>query len=152
MIYFLAFFFPAFGVEFDMGQRASSLIIIFLFQSQKKRVAEEEAASRRMGLHIRLLPVAEEDTATASQVKFSTKFDRNRKDKRALINASSIFPGSSGTSMANKKALELESKRRKISAAAASSLLAGRVKPLSWSQNSISSSRHKGPAVKVRRF
>ncbi|KAM5567622.1 coiled-coil domain-containing protein 130 [Rosa sericea] len=118
-------------------------------RSQKKRVAEEEAASRRMGLHIRLLPAAEEDTATASRMKFSAKFDRNRKDKRALINASSIFPGSSGTS---KKALELESKRRKISAAAASSLVAGRVKPSSWSQDSVSSSRHSGSAVKVRRF
>ncbi|TQE11601.1 hypothetical protein C1H46_002803, partial [Malus baccata] len=51
-------------------------------RSQKKRVAEEEAASRKMGLGLRLLPVAEEDAAAASRVKFVSKFEKNRKDKR----------------------------------------------------------------------
>ncbi|KAL6225116.1 hypothetical protein ACLB2K_003968 [Fragaria x ananassa] len=87
-------------------------------RSQKKRVAEEEAASRRMGINIRLLPAAEEDAAAASQVKFSTKLGKTRRDKRALINASSIFPGSFGFPVANKKITGLETKRRKISAAA----------------------------------
>lgn len=119
-------------------------------RSQKRRVAEEEAASRKVGLGIRLLPTAEEDAATASHVKFSSKFDRNRKDKRALINSASIFPGSSGFSMSNKKRLELESKRRKISAAAASNLLTGGFKPSSWSQSTVSSSRHKQNSTTAR--
>lgn len=95
-------------------------------RSQKKRVAAEESASRKRGLGIRLLPASEQDAATAKQVKFSTKFDKNTKDKRALINASSIFPGlSSSSSMSDKRRLELESKRRKMSATSASGLLAG---------------------------
>ncbi|KAE8661395.1 putative Clavata3/esr-related 12 [Hibiscus syriacus] len=94
-------------------------------RGQKKRVLEEESASRKMGLSIRLLPASEEDGASAAGVKFPSKFERNRKDKRALIKAASIFPGSSGSSSSNKKRLELESKRRKICAAAASNLLTG---------------------------
>ncbi|XP_048440644.1 probable splicing factor YJU2B [Pyrus x bretschneideri] len=121
-------------------------------RSQKKRVAEEEATSRKMGLGIRLLPVAEEDAAAASRVKFVSKFEKNRKNKQALINAASIFPGSSGSSMSNEKSLELQSKRRRISAAAASNLLTGGFKPSSWSQNTVSSGRLNGTAVKVRRF
>ncbi|XP_050132502.1 uncharacterized protein LOC126608594 [Malus sylvestris] len=121
-------------------------------RSQKKRVAEEEATSRKMGLGIRLLPVAEEDAAAASLVKFVSKFEKNRKNKQALINAASIFPGSSGSSMSNKKSLELQSKRRRISAGAASNLLTGGFKPSSWSQNSVSSGKQNGTSVKVRRF
>lgn len=120
-------------------------------RSQKKRVAEEEAASRKMGLGIRLLPVAEEDVTAASRVKFASRFDKSRKDKRALINGASIFPGSSGTSASSKKSLELQSKRRKISAAAASNLLTGGFKPSSWSQNAVSSGRHNGTLVTVKR-
>ncbi|TQD77996.1 hypothetical protein C1H46_036448 [Malus baccata] len=121
-------------------------------RSQKKRVAEEEATSRKMGLGIRLLPVEEEDAAAASRVKFVSKFEKNRKNKQALINAASIFPGSSGSSMSNKKSLELQSKRRRISAGAASNLLTGGFKPSSWSQNSVSSGKQNGTSVKVRRF
>lgn len=105
-------------------------------RDQKKRVAEEEANSRKAGLGIRLLPVSEEDTASASRVKFATKFEKNRKDKRALIHATSIFSGSS-TSVSDKRRLELEAKRRKISAATASKLLVGGIKPSSWARTSV---------------
>ncbi|KAJ8760598.1 hypothetical protein K2173_015265 [Erythroxylum novogranatense] len=110
-------------------------------RNQKKRVAEEEDASRKMGLAMRLLPTTEEDVARAAEVRFSSKFERNRKDKRASINASSIFPESSASSMSNKKRLELESKRRKISAVAASNLLTGGFKPSSWSTSAVSVTR-----------
>ncbi|XP_028776401.1 coiled-coil domain-containing protein 130 [Neltuma alba] len=120
-------------------------------RSQKKRVAEEEAASRKRGLGMRLLPATEQDAATAAKVKFSGKFDKNRKDKRALINAASIFSGASGSSMSDKRRLELESKRRKISAAAASTVLSGGFKRSSWSNNTASTSRHKGASISVRR-
>lgn len=86
---------------------------------QKKRVAEEEAASRKLGLGLRLLPASKEDAAAAARVKFlsSNKFEKNRKDKKVLINAASIF---SGSSVSNTKRLELEANRRKINTAAAS--------------------------------
>ncbi|KAE9589856.1 hypothetical protein Lal_00021527 [Lupinus albus] len=120
-------------------------------RNQKKRVAEEESSSRKRGLGIRLLPNSEQDAATAAKVKFSSKFDRNMKNKRALINASSIFPGLSVSSTSDKRRLELESKRRKISASKTSTLLAGAYKPSSWSQSSISSSRQKVASMNVRR-
>lgn len=99
-------------------------------RTQKKRVATEEAESRSMGLGIRLLPRSKEDASAAALVKFPSKFERNRKDKRALIKASSIFPQSGSSS----SRLELESKRRKINAAAASHLLVGGFKPSSWAK------------------
>lgn len=105
-------------------------------RDQKKRVAEEEANSRKAGLGIRLLPSSSEDAAAASHVKFAGKFERNRKDKRALIHASSIFSGSSTSSVSDKRRLELEAKRRKINAATASKLLVGGVKPSSWTRAS----------------
>ncbi|KAI9071077.1 hypothetical protein K1719_046962 [Acacia pycnantha] len=120
-------------------------------RSQKKRVAEEEAASRKRGLGMRLLPSTEQDAAAATKVKFSSKFDKNRRDKRALINAETIFSGASGSSMPNRRRMELESKRRKISAAAASNLLSGGFKPSSWSQSNTSTSRRKGASMSVRR-
>ncbi|KAM0008508.1 putative saf4/Yju2 protein [Helianthus debilis subsp. tardiflorus] len=43
-------------------------------RNQKKRVAEEELAARKIGLGIRLLPASEEDTAAAKCVKFSSNF------------------------------------------------------------------------------
>ncbi|KAF3431772.1 hypothetical protein FNV43_RR26508 [Rhamnella rubrinervis] len=110
-------------------------------RGQKKRVAEEEAASRKMGLGIRLLPACKEDVAAASNVKFSSKFDKNRKDKRALIHAASIFSAPSGPSMSNKR-LELEAKRRKISARAASNLLVGGFRPSVWSHSAGTSGKH----------
>ncbi|KAJ9560510.1 LOW QUALITY PROTEIN: hypothetical protein OSB04_005670, partial [Centaurea solstitialis] len=91
-------------------------------RSQKKRVAEEEVAARKMGLGIRLLPASEEDTAAAKRVKFSSKFNKNRDEKRALIKSASIFSGSSSSSS---RRLELQSKRRRINAATASELLVG---------------------------
>ncbi|KAI5678680.1 hypothetical protein M9H77_09630 [Catharanthus roseus] len=100
-------------------------------RSQKKRVAEEEAASKKMGLGIRLLPPSQEDAVAAGRVKFAQKFDRNRREKRASINSASIFSGSS-TSSPYAKRLDLESKRRKINATAASRLLVGGVKRSSW--------------------
>lgn len=99
-------------------------------RSQKKRVAEEEATSRKMGLGIRLLPSSEEDAAAAGRVKFASKFDQNRINKRALIKASSIFPEPSVVSSSSRR-LDLESKRRKINAAGALKLLVGGFKPLS---------------------
>lgn len=107
-------------------------------RSRRKRVAEEEAASRKMGIGVRLLQPSEEDSKAAARVKFASKFERNRKDKRALIKASSIFSGpSSSLTSSNGKRLELESKRRRIMAgAAASSLLAGSYKPSSGLQSS----------------
>ncbi|XP_040997213.1 coiled-coil domain-containing protein 130-like [Juglans microcarpa x Juglans regia] len=112
-------------------------------RNQKKRVAEEEAVSRKRGLGIRLLPASEEDAASAAHVKFSFKFDKNTKDKRALIKAAPIFPRSSGSSMSTKRQMELESKRRKINAAAASDLLAGVYKPSSWSRGAVTSGRRR---------
>lgn len=97
-------------------------------RDQKKRVAQEEATARKTGFGLRLLPSSEEDAALAKRVKFATKFEKNRKDKRALIQAASIFSGSS-CSASDKKRMELEAKRRKISAASASKLLAGNIKP-----------------------
>ncbi|GKU90399.1 hypothetical protein SLEP1_g4398 [Rubroshorea leprosula] len=61
-----------------------------------------------------------------------------------MIKAASIFSDSFGSSMSNKKRMELESKRRKICAAAASNLLAGGFKPSSWSQSSVSNSASVG--------
>jgi len=120
-------------------------------QSQKKRVAEEENASKKRGLGIRLLPATEEDFAKAKRVKFPTKFDKNRKDKRALINAESIFSGVSSYSVSDKRKQELESKRRKICATSASSLLAGGFKPSSWSQAAMLSGKIKGASMTARR-
>lgn len=120
-------------------------------RSQKKRVAEEENASKKMGLGIRLLPATEEDSATAKRVKFPTKFEKNRKDKRAVINAESIFSGVSSYSMSDKRRQDLESKRRKICATSASSLLAGGFKPSSWSHAATISGKKKGASLTVRR-
>lgn len=109
-------------------------------RSQKKRVAEEESVARKRGFAIRLLPASEEDNATVSRVKFSTKFEENRKMKRALISTSSIF---SSSSTSDKRRADLESKRRKIKATAASNLLTGGYQPSSWSQSSAASGRHR---------
>ncbi|CAF1928208.1 unnamed protein product [Brassica napus] len=120
-------------------------------RGHRKRVGEEEAASRKLGLGIRLLPKSEEDIAAASKVKFKTKFDKNRKDKRALIHASSIFPESSySMSSSSKKRLELEAKRRKICGASASSLLSGGFKASSLSKKQSSASKYKSSTVSVR--
>jgi len=123
-------------------------------RGHRKRVAEEEAASRKLGLGIRLLPKSQEDVAAASNVKFKSKFEKNRKDKRALIHASSIFPESSySMSSSSKKILELEAKRRKISAASASSLLRGGFKASALSKTTSSSAtKFKTSSVAVRKL
>ncbi|GMN38830.1 hypothetical protein TIFTF001_008061 [Ficus carica] len=118
-------------------------------RGQRKRVAEEEASSRKMGLSMRILPASKEDSAAAARVKFSSKFEKNKKDKRALINAASIFSEPSGSSVSSKR-LVLESKRRKISAAAASNILTGGFKPSSWSNVAVASGRRKGISVTSR--
>ncbi|KAK9082053.1 hypothetical protein Syun_031452 [Stephania yunnanensis] len=69
----------------------------------------------------------------AKHVKFSSKFDKNKKNKRVAIVSSSIFSGLSDSQMSTKKRLELESKRRRINAREASSLLTGKINPSSWS-------------------
>ncbi|XP_042061803.1 coiled-coil domain-containing protein 130-like [Salvia splendens] len=112
-------------------------------RNQKKRVAEEEASARKSGFGLRLLPSSEEDAASAKGINFATKFEKNRKDKRALIQAASIFSGSS-SSASDKRRLELEAMRRKINATTASKLLAGGVKPSSWA-------RHSAPSRKSMR-
>lgn len=108
-------------------------------RDQKKRVAEEEASSRKAGFGIRLLPVSKEDATSASRVKFAKKFEKNRKEKRALIQSASIFSGSLSTSVSDKRRLELEAKRRKINASTASKLLVGGIKPSSWARSSVPS-------------
>nr|XP_043606408.1 coiled-coil domain-containing protein 130-like [Erigeron canadensis] len=101
-------------------------------RGQKRRVAEEEVTARKMGLGIRLLPASEEDMMAAKRVKFSSKFTKNRDEKRAIIKSTSIFAESSASTS---KRLELEAKRRKINAATASKLLTGGFKPSSWSRS-----------------
>lgn len=105
-------------------------------RSQKKRVAEEETSARKMGLGIRLLPPSEQDIAAAKRVKFSSNFNKNRDEKRALIKSMSIFPGASSS---NSKRLELEAKRRRINATKASELLTGGFKSSSWTRSTGSS-------------
>ncbi|KAL9226032.1 hypothetical protein vseg_001887 [Gypsophila vaccaria] len=112
-------------------------------RGQKKRVAEEESAARKKGLAIRLLPPSEEDAATASSVKFATKFNENRKLKRALISTSSIFSGPTGSSTNDRRRLDLERKRRRIKAADVSNLLTGGFKPSSWSQSNSASGKRR---------
>lgn len=106
-------------------------------RSQKKRVAEEKKSARKMGLGVRLLPPSAEDAAAAARMRFASNFEKSRKDKRAAIKASSIFPEPSGS--ASKGKLDLALKRRNIKASAASALMAGRAKPSSWSRQSAGS-------------
>ncbi|KAK1269632.1 hypothetical protein QJS04_geneDACA018515 [Acorus gramineus] len=123
-------------------------------RSQKKRVAQEAESAKKMGLGIRLLPASAEDTATAARIKFSSKFEKNRKDKRAAIKAASIFPDSSLSSSSGgslSRRLELESKRRKIKASSASALLVGRVKPSTWTQSSHGSSIDRKIRIAAKR-
>lgn len=65
-------------------------------RSQKKRVAAEEGEARRLGLGIRLLPKSEEDSVASAGAKFRRKFDITLRNKRAMIQASSIFSATSG--------------------------------------------------------
>lgn len=98
-------------------------------RSQKKRVAEEETSARKMGLGIRLLPPSEQDIAAAKRIKFSSNFNKNRDEKRAMIKSTSIF---SGAYSSNSKKSDLQAKRRRINATAASELLTGGIKSSSW--------------------
>ncbi|ONK81770.1 uncharacterized protein A4U43_C01F32700 [Asparagus officinalis] len=118
-------------------------------RGQKKKVAQGEEVLRKMGLGIRLLPSSQEDAASAAGVRFSSKFERNRKDKRTAIKASSIF-GESSSSASGSRLLELGAKRRKISASAASVLLAGRIKASSWTHNQNGVSGHERRSIVTR--
>ncbi|KAK1302558.1 hypothetical protein QJS10_CPB12g00411 [Acorus calamus] len=123
-------------------------------RSQRKRVAQEAESAKKMGLGIRLLPASAEDAATAARIKFSSKFEKNRKDKRAAIKAASIFPDSSLSSSSGGSLLrrmELESKRRKIKASSASALLVGKVKPSTWTQSSHGSSIDRKIRIEAKR-
>ncbi|BBN12139.1 coiled-coil domain-containing protein 130 [Marchantia polymorpha subsp. ruderalis] len=106
-------------------------------RSQKKRVAEEEAEAKKMGLGIRLLPVSQVDLDMAAQVKFAHKFDKNRRNKRAEIQASSIFApsrkevsdttkGHCGTSVNSK--LQLLAKRRNMNVLGVRDLTIGKIR------------------------
>eukprot|EP00270_Netrium_digitus_P004218 TRINITY_DN15162_c0_g2_i5.p1 TRINITY_DN15162_c0_g2~~TRINITY_DN15162_c0_g2_i5.p1 ORF type:complete len:308 (-),score=109.57 TRINITY_DN15162_c0_g2_i5:155-1078(-) len=66
-------------------------------RAQKKRVEEEKTEARRLGLSIRLLPPSPEDAAAAATAAFRSKFDANRREKRASICASSIFSSTPAT-------------------------------------------------------
>lgn len=102
-----------------------------------------------MGLGVRLLPPSAADAAAAASVKFASRFEKNRKDKRAAIKAASIFPESS--SSASNCKLDLVLKRRNIKAGAATTLMAGRVKPSSWQSASSASSRTRMPVLAARK-
>ncbi|CAA7402022.1 unnamed protein product [Spirodela intermedia] len=117
-------------------------------RDQKKRVAQEEDASTRLGLGIRLLPRSEEDSSASARVKFPPKFERNRKDRRAAIRSSSIFGAPSKSSPGGDQRPVLEAKRRRIQAAAASALLAGSVRP---SPSSSSSRLQNARPLSIRR-
>lgn len=119
-------------------------------RGQKKRVAEEEGACKKLGLGIRLLPASKDDAAAAARVEFPSQFEKCRKDKRALIIASSIFPGPSGSCTKEKRRLDLESKRRKIKAAAASNVLASGFKPSSLSKSVAPANKYKATSMAVR--
>ncbi|KAG8058856.1 hypothetical protein GUJ93_ZPchr0002g24910 [Zizania palustris] len=118
-------------------------------RSQKKRVAEEKKSARKMGLGVRLLPHSAEDATAAALVKFASKFEKSRRDKRAAIKAASIFPESSSSASKNK--LDLALKRRSIKADAASALMAGRVKASSWQSTGSGTSRSQMPIIATRK-
>eukprot|EP01018_Ginkgo_biloba_P025560 Gb_12375 [translate_table: standard] len=119
-------------------------------RTQKKRVAEETAHARKRGLGIRLLPPSKEDADVAANVKFTSKFEMNRKDKRAAINGSSIFSNSYGSKSTDKQ-LYLLAKKRKIDAAAAHNSLCGKFKPSSITQTLRSDVGQKRSLVVVKR-
>ena len=48
------------------------------------------------------MPPSAEDAAVAASVKFASKFEKSRKDKRASIKAASIFPESSSSASKGK--------------------------------------------------
>jgi len=110
-------------------------------RAQKKRVANEEVEARKLGLGIRLLPASKEDSDQAASIKFPHKFGLNQRNKRAAIQATSIFtpeamkhssnnPASASSSSLRKK-LDLLSKRRRLDAAGVQEALCSKFKPLS---------------------
>eukprot|EP00850_Spirogloea_muscicola_P021391 SM000247S08280 [mRNA] locus=s247:183967:186607:+ [translate_table: standard] len=139
-------------------------------RAQKRRVVEEEADARRRGLGIRLLPESPDDLQAASHAKFRTKFERNLRNKRAMIRASSIFSPTTPSSSRSKedastpsippsqtpaplserkrsadgagKQLALLAKKRQVDAAGAMYLLSGQLNP---------SSKSKAPSLGIRK-
>eukprot|EP00245_Coleochaete_scutata_P016007 TRINITY_DN732_c0_g1_i1.p1 TRINITY_DN732_c0_g1~~TRINITY_DN732_c0_g1_i1.p1 ORF type:complete len:352 (-),score=66.51 TRINITY_DN732_c0_g1_i1:229-1284(-) len=87
-------------------------------RARKKRVAAEVEDAKRRGLGIRLLPVVQEDIETAANVKFVRKFDVNQRNKRAAINASSIFDPQGGGTPGRGRATPGETSGRDSSTAA----------------------------------
>lgn len=149
----MSFHFHKLSINLSIFFIHTQFLYSFLKQSQKKRVAEEEAVSRKMGLGIRLLPKSAEDAAIAARIKFPSKFDKNMKNKRAMIKSGSIFDGAIGSyATKNTKQAELESKRRKIQAASVSNMLTGGFKSSSLSsQTGMTSSQHKVAPTAVKR-
>lgn len=91
-----------------------------------------------MGLGIRLLPGTKDDADQAANIKFAQKFGLNQRNKRAAIQASSIFstdtskqsPKAPGASSILRQRLDLVAKRRKVNAAGVKELLCSKFKPL----------------------
>ncbi|XP_078431765.1 coiled-coil protein (DUF572) [Wolffia australiana] len=102
-------------------------------RDQKKRVAQEEDTSRKIGLGIRLLPRSDEDSSAAAKVKFLPKFEMNRKERRAAIRSSSIFPSD--------RRPDLDTKRRRIQAAASSAVISGSSAPRLQKSRALSITR-----------
>eukprot|EP00249_Psilotum_nudum_P010154 c22369_g1_i1 orf=178-1152(+) len=117
-------------------------------RDQKKRIAEEAAFSKKIGLGIRLLPPSAEDADAATAVNFAHKFEVNRRNKRAAIKASSIFSScpTSGNKLSDKslpsadseRRLHLLAKKRMMDAAAAQRCVIGNFRPSSKSLVSVS--------------
>lgn len=118
-------------------------------------MAAEEEEARSKGLGIRLLPASAADAEQAASVKFAHHFDRNRRNRRAEIRASSIFSAGSvsqnradllqkvsRSSLPSDK-LHLLAKKRRMDMLGVRDLLIGKVKPsskslvLSSSQNGV---------------
>ncbi|KAJ7567550.1 hypothetical protein O6H91_02G152300 [Diphasiastrum complanatum] len=130
-------------------------------RAQKKRVAAEESASRKLGLGIRLLPALEDDVKEAEKVKFASKFELNQRNARAAINASSIFSkaaDSSKRSLSSSNSiskfsdsdhkLHLLAKKRKLHVAEVQNLVTGKFK-LS-SKSTIHRSKHALPRMSLK--
>lgn len=109
-------------------------------RAQKKRVAAEEVEAQKLGLAIRLLPPSKEDSDYAANVKFASNFGLNQRNKRAAIQATSIFSSETSKHSTNtsrpspasalRQKLDLLAKRRRVNAAGAKEILCSNVKPL----------------------
>ncbi|KAL3691948.1 hypothetical protein R1sor_005599 [Riccia sorocarpa] len=127
-------------------------------RSQKKRVADEEADAKKRGLGIRLLPASQEDFEAASRVKFAQKFDRNRRNRRAEIKASSIF-SSSSTGLSERRKVsstavkdgkvQLLLKRRKLNVLGVRDLTIGKLRLSSKSGSEKTSGNDQKSSIRI---